>query len=170
MHSNGAKPMQILNQLKATWRARRTLIQKQRSARDKIEKENIVLKKRNEDLESRIAELEKKLEMQKLIAEKRLKGQQHQKSLKVKANVRGEKRKIEVGRAREDTKKQKTARFEEEKKKKEAKNGKKEAEMGKKDALKRAKKAEIASKKAEIALKEVRVTMEELNREWKKIM
>ena len=95
MHSNGAKHMQILNQLKATWRARRTFIQKQRSARDyfKIEKENIVLRKRNEDLESRIAELEQKLEMQKLIAEKRLKGQQHQESLKVKANARGEKEK-----------------------------------------------------------------------------
>ena len=163
MHSIGAKPMQILNKLKATWRARRTLIQKQRNARDyfQIEKENIVLKKRNEDLESRIAELEQKLEMQKLIAEKRLKGQQHQKSLKVKANVRGEKIKLEVGKARENTKRQKTARFEEEKKKKEAKNGKKEAEMGKKVALERA-------KQAEIGLKRMRVTMDELNREWKK--
>jgi hypothetical protein len=177
MHSNGAKPMQILNKLKATWRARRTLIQKQRNARDyfQIEKENIVLKKRNEDLESRIAELEQKLEMQKLIAEKRLKGQQHQKSLKVKANVRGEKRKIEVGKAREDTKRQKTARFEEEKKKKEAKNGKKEAEMGKKEAEMGKKEAEMGkkvalerAKQAEIGLKRMRVTMEELTREWKK--
>ena len=85
--------IQILNRFKEGWRAKRRLIRKKRKTRSyfEIEEENSLLRKKNEELESRMAELEKKFGNQKLIATKRLTGKQYQASLKVKANERGKK-------------------------------------------------------------------------------
>lgn len=87
--------MQILDRFKEGWRAHRRLIQKKRRTRSyfEMEDENSLLRKKSEQLESRMAELEKKFGNQKMIAAKRLTGQQYQASLKVKANERGKKKK-----------------------------------------------------------------------------
>jgi hypothetical protein len=178
---NAAILLPILNAFKAKWRASRTSMKEKRkedySAKEnseiwkkneELESRNSELTKRNEYLEIRIAETEQKLEVQKLLAAKRLEVQQYQTSLKMKEKARGEKRKFEVEKAKEGIHKQKSARLEEEKKKKDAlerakkaKSARLEEEKKKKDALERA-------KKAESALKEVKTVMQKLNQEWKK--